>query len=202
MDQILSIPFRLEILALTLLGWLVIYFFVNRLPVEAHQRIDLSTSFDKSIPFVPQFSLVYFSTYIFVVQPFFLLSKAGQFYWMLASFASISVIASLIHAMVPSKIERMENLNTNSLSIKLLSLFQKTCRPYGNFPSMHVGLCVPVVAANFFAGGAIMGSISLVWAILIALSTLYTKQHYIFDVLAGLLNGVLVFGLTYWFILR
>ena len=202
MDQILSLPFRLEILALTLLGWLVIYFFVNRLKVDPQKRLDLGTNLDRRIPFVPQFAPVYFSTYIFVIQPFFILSKATQFYWMLISFASISLIASLIHALVPSKIERRENLAEDNIPGWLLSQFQKTCKPYGNFPSMHVGLSVPVVAANFLAGGMLMGSLSLVWAVLIALSTLFTKQHYILDVLAGVFSGVLIFSVTFWFFLN
>ena len=198
MDTILSLHFRLEILALTLLGWIGVYFFVNRLQVEPQRRLDLAMPLDGRIPFVPQMVLVYFSTYIFVIQPFIVLSEARQFYWMLASFGSITAIASLIHATVPSKIERNENLSAYGLSGNLINLFQKTCKPYGNFPSMHVALSVPVVGANFIAVGPAMGSVTLVWAILIALSTLYTKQHYILDVLAGMIGGVLIYSLTYW----
>ena len=198
MDTILSLHFRLEILALTLLGWLGVYFFVNRLQVEPQRRLDLAMPLDGKIPFVPQLILVYFSTYIFVIQPFIILSEARQFYWMLASFGSITVIASLIHATVPSKIERNEILDADGLSGKLINLFQKTCKPYGNFPSMHVALSVPVVGANFIAVGSTAGIVTLVWAILIALSTLFTKQHYILDILAGLVGGVLIYSLTYW----
>jgi len=197
MDSILSLPFRLEILALTLLGWLSIYFFVNRLQVEPQRRLDLAIPLDRKIPFVPQLALVYFSTYIFVIQPFIILSEAQLFYWMLVSFGSITVIASLIHAIVPSKIERIEKLDADGISGKMIDLFQKTCKPYGNFPSMHVALSVPVVGANFMVSGTTAGSFTLVWAILIALSTLYTKQHYILDVLAGLISGVLIYSITY-----
>jgi len=193
----LSLPFRLGILGLTLLGWLVIYFFVNRMQVEPERRLDLGTALDRRIPYVPLFALVYFSTYIFVVQPFLILSDARQFYWMLASFASISVISSLIHATVPSKIERVEQVTVGGASGWMLGMFQKTCKPYGNFPSMHVGLSVPVVAANYMVGGPLAGGLTLIWAVLIALSTLYTKQHYILDVLAGVLGGSLIFALTY-----
>ena len=198
MDTSLSLQFRLEILILTLLGWVGVYFFVNRLQVEPQRRLDLAMPLDRRIPFVPQLALVYFSTYIFVIQPFIILTEARQFYWMLASFGSITVIASLIHAIVPSKIERNEILSVDGLSERMIDLFQKTCKPYGNFPSMHVALSVPVVGANFLVAGPTAGSISLVWAILIALSTLYTKQHYILDVLAGLIGGVLIYTLTYW----
>lgn len=201
LDTTLSLLFRLEILALTLLIWLVIYFFVNRLQVEPQRRIDLGLTIDRKTPFVPLFALVYFSTYPFVLQPFIILSDARQFYWLVACFGSITIISSLIHATVPSKIERVEQVNTGGVSGWMLGLFQKTCKPYGNFPSMHVGLSVPVVVANFMVGGVMAGSIALVWAVLIALSTLYTKQHYVLDVLAGTLGGIVIFVLTFWLML-
>ena len=201
MESSLSLQFRLGIMGLSMLGWLVIYFFVNRLQVEPERRLDLGTAFDRRIPYVPLFALVYFSTYVFVIQPFLILSDARQFTWMVTSFVLISVLSSAIHATVPSKIERVEQVTAGGVSGFLLSLFQKTCKPYGNFPSMHVGLSVPVVAANYMAGGAVAGNLTLVWAILIALSTLYTKQHYILDVLAGVAGGLVIFGLTFWWMM-
>jgi membrane-associated phospholipid phosphatase len=201
LDGTLSLSFRLATLALTLLGWLIIYFFVNRLQVEPDRRMDLGMTLDRQIPYVPLFALVYFSTYVFVVQPFFILSNARQFYWMLSSFASISVISSLIHATIPSKIERVEQVTVGGLSGWMLDQFQKTCKPYGNFPSMHVGLSVLVVAVNFMMSGPVIGSIVLIWAVLIALSTLYTKQHYILDVLAGVMGGLMISALTFWMVL-
>jgi membrane-associated phospholipid phosphatase len=195
--QNLTLLSRLEILALTLLGWLAIYFLVNRLQVEPHRRINLGTQIDRKTPYLPLFALVYFSTYPFVILPFLILSDARQFYWMVVSFASISIISSLIHAIIPSKIERVEQENANGITGWLLDMFQRTCKPYGNFPSMHVGLSVPVVAASYMAGGVIAGTISLIWAVLIALSTLYTKQHYVLDVLAGFGGGLLIFALTF-----
>jgi membrane-associated phospholipid phosphatase len=46
-------------------------------------------------------------------------------------------------------------------------------------------------------GGPVIGNIMLIWAVLIAVSTLYTKQHYILDVLTGLLGGLLISALTF-----
>lgn len=201
MDHTLSMSFRLVILALTLIIWLVIYFSVNRLQVEQHRRIDLGLSIDRKIPFVPLFALVYFSTIPFVLQPFIILSDARRFYWMVACFGSITVISSLIHATIPSKIERVEQVTTGGITGRLLRQFQKTCKPYGNFPSMHVGLSVPAVIANYMEFGVLAGGITLVWAILIALSTLFTKQHYILDVLAGLAGGILISALAFWLML-
>jgi membrane-associated phospholipid phosphatase len=200
LDETLSLSFRLSALGLTLFGWLILYFFVNRLQVNPDRRIDLGIELDRKIPYLPLFALAYFSTYVFVLQPFFILSDARQFHWMLTSFVSISILSSLIHATVPSKIERVERVTVGGLSGWMLALFQKTCKPYGNFPSMHVGLSVPVVAVNFISGGPVVGGVMLVWAVLIAVSTLFTKQHYIFDVLAGVACGVVISTLTFLFV--
>jgi membrane-associated phospholipid phosphatase len=201
LDQILSLSYRLEVLVFILMGWLVIYFFVNRMEVEPARRIDMSISIDRETPYLPLFGLVYFSTYPFVIIPFIILSDARQFYWMVASFVGISIFSSLIHALIPSKIERIEDHHTGGVTGWMLNMFQKTCKPYGNFPSMHVGLSVPVVVANYLVGGPIAGTISLLWAALIALSTLFTKQHYLLDVLAGIAEGILIFTITYWLIM-
>ncbi|MBI9043500.1 MAG: phosphatase PAP2 family protein [Anaerolineaceae bacterium] len=197
MSSSLPFSFRMEILALTLLGWLVIYFFVNRLPINSVRRLNLATSIDRGIPFMPQFAPIYFSSYIFVIQPFLILRNEKQFYIMLVSFVSITICATLIHALVPSKIERVEQLDSSNPSGWMLNLFQKTCKPHGNFPSMHVGLSIPVVVTNFLTGGILLGGISLAWAVLIAISTLYTKQHYILDVLAGLVGGLVISALVF-----
>lgn len=194
----LPLTSRLIILVLTFSLWLGLYFFVNRRQARANQHLDLGTALDRKIPYWPRFAPAYFSTYLFVIQPFLVLSTARPFYLMLTSFIAISLISSLIHATVPSKIERVEQVMVGGLSGWMLATFQKTCQPYGNFPSMHVGLSVPVVASNYLVFGPLIGSLTLVWALLIALSTLFTKQHYIFDVLAGALGGGLIYGLAGW----
>jgi membrane-associated phospholipid phosphatase len=185
-------------IALVSLLWLIVYFIVNRLRVDPRLRRDYSLPIDKKIPFVPLFAWVYFSIEILVLHPFLFLSDARQFYWMLACFILNTILFSLIHIVIPSKVERIEQTNTGGIAGKMLRQWQKTCRPYGNFPSMHTGFSVPVVIANYMALGVVAGSITLVWAVLIALSTLFLKQHYIVDVLAALGLGILTSGLMYW----
>lgn len=187
------------ILALTLAGWLLIYFIINRLPVDPDRRWDFSTGFDEHTPYRPLFSLVYFSTYLFVIVPFFTLTDPNLFFLMLNSFIVISLFSCMMHAAVPSRVERVEDVPIGGISGWMLSTFQKTCKPHGNFPSMHVGLSVPVVATGFMAGGLRTGFVMLLWGMMIAVSTLYTKQHYIIDVLAGMAGGLTIFLLMLWF---
>ena len=201
MNTTLSLAYRLEILALTLLIWLIIFFVINRRQVEPQQRLDLVTKFDRKIPFVPVWVLVYFSTYPFVLQPFIVLTEARQFYWTLASFILITLTSHVVHAVIPSQVQRVEKLDNLGVSGWMINMFQRICKPYDNFPSMHMGLSVPAVGAGYMAGGPVAGSLMLVWAVLIALSTLFTKQHYIWDVLTGALGGVVIYALMYWVIM-
>jgi len=59
-------------------------------------------------------------------------------------------------------------------------------RPYNCFPSLHVGYAV-LAALTCYRIHRGWGIAALVYAALIGISTLYTKQHYIVDVVAGAL---------------
>lgn len=200
MIQPLTLAFRIEILALVFAGWLVMYFIVNRRQAAASEHMVMASDYDRAIPYIPLFALVYFSTYIFVVQPFFIISNRHQFNVMVISFAVISLFYSTFHALFPSKVERNEDVELDGISGRMLGFFQGICQPYGNFPSLHVGLSVPVVIVNFLVFGVMGGVIALICAVLIAVSTLFTKQHYILDVLAGFLGGILIYGLISFFV--
>ena len=58
--------------------------------------------------------------------------------------------------------------------------------PYGCFPSLHVAWAF-VSALTCYRVHAGVGWVAAGWATLIAVSTLYTKQHYVVDVIAGAL---------------
>ena len=62
--------------------------------------------------------------------------------------------------------------------------------------SLHVAQCfIAALVCHRVHRGA--GAVAGVWAFLVALSTLFTKQHYVVDVLGGiLLAGVAMYGLA------
>jgi membrane-associated phospholipid phosphatase len=63
---------------------------------------------------------------------------------------------------------------------------------------MHVGLTVPAVFSVGASFGLAAGALMLAWGMLIAVSTLFTKQHYILDALAGAFLGILTTALVFF----
>ena len=66
--------------------------------------------------------------------------------------------------------------------------------PYNCFPSLHVAYAY-VSALTCYRVHRGVGVIAAIWAALIGVSTLYTKQHYVADVIAGALAAFVAYAL-------
>ena len=78
-----------------------------------------------------------------------------------------------------------------------LQLFYDIDQPYGCFPSLHVAYSfVGALACYRMHRG--VGVAASLWSVLIGLSTVYTKQHFVVDAIAGGILGIA----GYWLFLR
>jgi membrane-associated phospholipid phosphatase len=192
----LPLTTRLNILLPSLILWVAHYFVINRLGGRNRPRTDWSMRLDAAIPFIPQSAIVYLSTYPFGLSPFILISEARLFTAAAYGYLIITAVSAIINVIFPSQVRRVEDLNPDGISSILLGRYQRLCRPYDNFPSTHVAYSVVVVGTAYLAWGPDTGSVFLLWAFLIAISTMTTKQHYLADVASGGALGLGVFLLV------
>jgi membrane-associated phospholipid phosphatase len=185
MPESLSMTVRMSVFCVGLTLWLVQYFIINNITQPPRPRIKSSIALDELIPFIPDFIIVYLSTYVFGILPFFLISGTSLFISTTMGYVIIATVSSTIHVLYPSQVQRYEIPEDKRISRWLISWFQRICRPYGNFPSTHVAFSVMSVSTGFIVGGPVFGGIFLTWAGMIALSTLVTKQHYLLDIVVG-----------------
>jgi membrane-associated phospholipid phosphatase len=65
---------------------------------------------------------------------------------------------------------------------------------YNCLPSLHVAQCfLAAFSCSVVHRG--VGIVAIVWASFVALSTLYTKQHYVLDVITGILLACVAYAI-------
>ena len=182
---------------LILLIVLNLWVYVPYLFLQHHHLFTATTmplSFcDRLIPFCSQTVWIYLSIYFLMPIGPFLMDKREQILRYAIGIVSISVIADVVFLFWPTSCPRPDATGTNAVYQTLIGIDN----PFHAFPSLHAAFAV----YSARCGGMVMRELSesrlwqcglWLWAFLILLATLTTKQHVIADILAG---GVLGFGI-------
>lgn len=164
-----------------LLTWILTYFIINQLVENKSHYYDFSTAFDNLIPLVPIFAIIYVSAYVLMfIYPLFFENTKAYFY----SFFALVGITFFSFLVFPGYFPRPEL--GNDIFSRFLAWIYSVDKPYNLFPSSHVSLTVlnALIFKNVWV---------YIWAVLIILATLFTKQHYILDALSGALLGFICY---------
>jgi len=113
---------------------------------------------------------------------------------LLASFATASTVAILVYALYPTAppwiaipgVSRPPNLLLELVESILGSRVDPN--PFAAIPSMHV--CMATIFAYYYWRVSGRMAPGAAWVILMAFSTLYTANHYLVDVVAGSMLGL------------
>ena len=163
---------------------------------KATSAISLSIPIDLWIPFNPYFIWIYISFYFLPYTLIFIIKDREDFEEMLFSLFIIYMIGFSIFFAFPVIMERPQ-INPTSLSAFIVMLMYKMDNPPLNcFPSLHV-------AISLFAALVVkmdnhrLGNVFIISAIIVSVSTLYVKQHYFLDIIAGAILTFFVFNFVY-----
>ena len=178
-------------LVFTTIVWTVPYFYINKFSV-GRTEMGLNTYLDSVIPALPFTVLIYISIFIVVFMPYFIVKNKERFKAVAKSFLIGMFIGYFTFLVLPIKVIRAEIVNPDLFS-KMLQILYSHDFPYNSFPSLHVGLSM-LSALIINHENKSWGKVMLIWAVLIAISTLTTKQHTLVDVIGGL--AVAMF--SYW----
>ena len=179
-----------------IVGGYQFYFLPQKNRIKA--PLSFETKIDRKIPFRPYWVWVYSGLYYpILVFLIFTVDSFSHFMYTAFSFICLLFMHILISFIFPVKTPpdwRIYNKN-ESISTKFLSIVHHYDEGSNCFPSMHVAVAVLTslhLAANLSNEWSYL---SHLFPILIAVSTLFTKQHYILDIPGGIILGVLNFEL-------
>lgn len=186
---------NLVLSGILIVGAYQFYFFTQRHPMRAARQFH--SAWDERIPFVPWWSWIYsFLYYPAILYLNWLVSDARQFTLLAFSFLMLLFMQMLFFWLLPvSTPAHWRSINTGkTASEKFLLFVQKFDQSSNCFPSMHVS--VAMLTALHAAPS--LGPAAFAFPLLIALSCLFTKQHYLIDLPAGAALGWLAHRLYLW----
>jgi membrane-associated phospholipid phosphatase len=148
---------------------------------------------DAAIPLVPAWVLVYGALYLFlIILPVFVIRAEPQVRRTFLTYLVVWIVAFVVFVAYPTKAPRPADLTIaiNTFADWGVVALYEMDPPLNCFPSLHV-------AHSFVSALAVrrvhrrLGDLSLLAASLVGISTLFTRQHYVLDVLVG---AALAFG--------
>jgi membrane-associated phospholipid phosphatase len=167
------------------------YFWCQRNPFARKTRL-LRMDVDDRIPYRPSWVWIYsFLYYPVIVIITFTTTSSRQFLYIAMSYIVLLLIQMTVFVLFPvvTPVEWRTCNAGGSRSERFLALVQRYDAPANSFPSMHTSVAVLTALHLQPVGGAAV----FLFPALIALSCLYTKQHYVVDLPAGALLGWFTF---------
>lgn len=182
-----------------ILGGYQIYFLPQKYPFKAARQAMLKV--DEKIPFKPRWVWIYSLFYYpFIISTIWTVSDLREFTYVGMNFLLLLIFQLILAYIFPIKTpSTWRNYNPgNSLSERFLSLVHHFDKGGNCFPSMHVGtafLTALHIYNNLSAQSNSLIYLVFIMPILISMSTLFTKQHYVIDIPAGAVLGFFVFSI-------
>lgn len=150
---------------------------------------------DKYIPLYPPALIPYLvGSFLFFAFPIWasLYSKRPEFEAYIISFLTATIISYIIYLTLPTYVIRPE-IHSQDFFSKAISLLYQYDYPHNAAPSGHTFYTLISFLYIRVWNPKVQG-ISLTIALLIIASTLLTKQHYMLDMISGLILGFI----AYW----
>jgi membrane-associated phospholipid phosphatase len=158
----------------------------------------LRTPLDDLIPVVGPFAVPYVSLrpFIYLSAVLFLLIRVRIYRSAAVSMIVVLLVSYAFYAFLQTYIDRPAIAGDDLFSRMIRDVYASD-QPYNDFPSLHASLST-IFAIHWLRVDRGLGMPIAVWAALIVLSTVFVKQHYVPDVVAG----VLLASVTSWWSLR
>ena len=158
-----------------------IYLPLNKRQSKYYWKIKL----DDVIPLIPIFIIPYLGYFIFIISTIILLWSTKYINNFFITYIISYIIAGLFWYFLPNGVKRPKIYKKDIFS-KLTALIYKYDDDTNGFPSAHI---MASLICSYFLMIAFPEYLILIWSInfLICISTVFVKQHYILDILGGII---------------
>lgn len=193
-------------LPLLIYGIIYISWFKHLEETVTHKYNVIHMNIDDCIPFVEVFVIPYllWFAYVAAVVIFFFFKDKNDYYRTCIFLFTGMTIFLIISTLWPNGHHlRPYIMPRNNIFTKMIAMLYKTDTPTNLWPSIHVynsiGAHLAIVKSSHFRNKPVIRTASLILAVSIILSTVFIKQHSIFDVLTAFMMAGIMYLLIYRF---
>ena len=191
----LARPYRVPV-SMVLLFALVPFYVLTPQFLPPTIRHVPELALDRALPLIPSWAIVYGALYLFLILlPLFVVREDELIRRTVHAYLLVWITAYLFFFVVyPTAAPRPNGVSGEGFAVWGLRALYSSDPPYNCFPSLHV-------AHSFVSALACsrvhrrLGIIATIAAAFVAVSTLFTKQHYVLDVVAGGLLAFVAYGI-------
>lgn len=166
------------------------------------KHYDLTTALDRMVPLVPWWMYIYFGCYLFWIANYILVGRINrdnraEFYRFVTTDMMSRIVCGIFYILMPTTNIRPE-VAGEGFANDLLRFLYSVDQPTNLFPSIHClvsWMCYIGIRGNKKVPAWYRG-FSLIFALLVVISTQTTKQHYIADAVAGILLAEALYALN------
>jgi membrane-associated phospholipid phosphatase/rhodanese-related sulfurtransferase len=170
--------------------------YLGQLRQEQSAVASVVMAWERALPFLPWMVVPYMTSGLLFALSFLLVRGRGELSALSRRAAFATIVACLIFAAFPLRFELTRPVVDAALPGWLFAQLSLVDRPYNQLPSLHVAYCVifwpalRTVARAAWQRAALAGLL-----LLVAISTVFSYQHHVLDVLGGALLGILAIRL-------
>ena len=149
---------------------------------------------DGAIPLQPMWALIYGALYMFLIAlPVLVVREEEHIRRTFWAYLAVWVTAYVCFFVYPTVAPRPPSVVGDGFAVWGLRFLYDADPPYNCFPSLHVAHSF-VSALTCYGVNRRLALAAFLCATLVAVSTLFTKQHYIADVIAGIILAFAAYG--------
>jgi len=175
--------------------WVGLYFLTSWIGELRGPAFDVMLTWDAEIPFLAGFQPVYVLCYVITFGVFFISTKLHFLHRAFLTLITANLFAFAFFALFPVQgPERTTFVSDGSVLHQVTALIYSVDSRYNALPSLHVANPWIVAVLAFSERGISFRSIVFfIIALAISLATLFVKQHFILDGIAGIVLAILSF---------
>lgn len=171
-----------------------LYLATNHFSIHSHHRLPVLW-IDRAIPFYPESVWIYISEWAFLPLAYLRCRDLVQLNRYVYSYLFLQLVCMVIFLVWPTTYPRelypINQATTGCWTYYALNSLRLTDTAANCCPSLHIA-GVYLSIALFIEGKKWDYLFFLIWGILIAISVLTTKQHYVIDLVVGLGVGAFI----------